>query len=396
VDPNPNGGREIEDRVSRDTKMLRSRACRARGARALVALITSLLAWPQPSHGAVSKDALRHRFLWGRGSHAYVALSDTSRAAEDDSVRFEDRRRLIAGGRIRSIVHGEMAIVSLTSGSLDRVQRPERIVVTTTRSAVVAPRSLRIALPADDRDNLLFRCSAVTPRLPPEAPRYRSEPVDQREVRLVREDGASHGAPWPDTLIVLLFRDPADEEIALERGDVDVAVFWPGELSRRLRNDARWSGQFGITSRGVLALVGAEGMSDASPDTAWVSAFNEELFRGDLGLRGLQPYQPWITSSLYRLEADPALPGREPIGQWLTRHSANPTVSVSLPRGAKPPRARMAFVDAPSDTASAEGFIPLLQLRLPVLSGLAFGPVVRALGADALANLATCSGTTTR
>lgn len=395
MDPNPNGGREIAVRVRRDTGVFQTLARRARRAAAFLAVAATFLTWPATSHGA-SADAMRHRLLWSRGSHAYVALSDTSRAAEGDSVRFEDRRRLIAGGRITSIAHGEMAIVSLTSGSLDRVRKADRIAVTTTRSAAMTPGTLRIALPADDRNNLLFRCSSVTPRLPREAPRYRIELIAKREVRLVREDGVPHETPWPDTLIVLLFEDPADEEIALERGDVDVAVFWPGELSRRLRADARWSGQFGLRSRGVLALVGAEGMSGSSPDTAWVSAFNDELFRGDLGLRSLRAYQPWVMSSLVRLEADPALPGGEPIGQWLTRHSGNPTVSVSLPPEAKLPRARMAFVDAPSDTASGEGFIPLLQLRLPVLSGPAFRPVVQALGADALANLASCSGTTSR
>lgn len=385
------GGSGIEARVRRDTGVFHAPLSGAWRSLFVASLAAALLAVAPPSRGA-NQDTLRNRLLWIKGGRAYIALSDTSHVAEGDSVRFEDRRKQIAGGRVASVVHGEVAIVSLTSGSLARAGKPERIVVTTLPSPVAPPRVLRVAIPADDRDNLLFRCAAIIPRPPAEAPRYRSERVGAREVRLVREDPAAIEHPWPDTLLVFLFEDAADEEIALERGDVDVAVFWPGELSQRLRHDARWAGAaFGTRHRGVLALVEAEGMTDAAPDTAWLSAFNDALFRGDLGIRDARAHPPWIMSSLYRLEADAELPGRQAIGQWLRSHSANPTASISPP-GTKLPHARMAFVDAPYDTVAAEGFIPLLQLRLPVLTGRMLRPLVHALGAEALANLAQCSG----
>src|SRR5205814_1296313 len=72
----------------------------------------------------------------------------------------------------------------------------------------------------------------------------------ENEYRFVRDPGAA-ATPWPDTIMVGLFGETSDEEIALERGELDVAVFWPGEASARLRADPRWRG-FGYGWRGQL------------------------------------------------------------------------------------------------------------------------------------------------
>jgi len=83
---------------------------------------------------------------------------------------------------------------------------------------------------------------------------------------------ASAAGVWPDTIHVHLFDEASDQEIALERGDIDAAVFWPAELSTRMRGDARWSADvepdpdnggrprtllFHASSKRLLAALGA-------------------------------------------------------------------------------------------------------------------------------------------
>ena len=117
--------------------------------------------------------------------------------------------------------------------------------------------TLRVGLPGRGRANLLFDCSAPVP-----IPRlsywpYEPDSLDPGSHRWLRGtqddswrqwDNSGRNEPpavtpmaaFPDTLILRFYDDVTDQEIALERHEVDVAVFWPGELPARMRADPRW------------------------------------------------------------------------------------------------------------------------------------------------------------
>jgi hypothetical protein len=335
------------------------------------------------SHQALA-EAPRARVLWVRADHAYVALPEGGHAEEGDSVRFEDRGKALARGRVASVIRDEMAVVSLTSGTLERVKKLDRIRVIVTGPPLVRRATLRIALPTDD--NLLFRCGDVVPRLPANAPPYRGEPIDAHLTRMTRDSSAA-GPLWPDTLLVYFFYDPLDAEIALERGDVDVAVFWPGNLSQRMRENSKWHGSLmGSRSRGVLALTGSPDVANAGPDSAGAVVFNDVLFRGDLALRQLtrSPYGSW-GGPFWAIAVDENLPGRAAIGKPLWK--GNRHYSVPIPVSV----ARLVFLDAPADTAASSTFYPLFSVRCPVVCAPPLRPLVKALGVDAFADMPQCA-----
>jgi hypothetical protein len=381
LDPSPKVkcGSALEKRVMTDTEARDwTRWCLA-GLAALAVAIGS----PRPVPAA---EPARARVLWAHADRVYVALAPGARAEQGDSARFEDRGKPVAGGHVSSVIHDEVAVVSLTSGSLERVKKLDRVRVSLSRPPVAARTSLRIALPSNDRDNLLFRCGEVVPRLPAEAPAYRTERVDGHLLRMTRDGPAAAGL-WPDTLLVFLFYDPRDEEIALERGDVDVAVFWPGELSRRVREDARWHGfLLGARSRGILALEGAEGVAGAAPDSAEAAVFNDALFRGDLallGVRGPGGGRPW-GGIFWKIDVDRSLPGHDAIRGQIRKGVV--TTSVPIPESP----ARLRYLDAPADTLPSSRFHPVFRVRCPVVCAVPLRPLVTALGADAFAEMPEC------
>lgn len=327
---------------------------RTRRGLAVALLALAILVAASRSHPAQPPPP---RVLWARADHVYVALPDGGDAQEGDSVAFFDRGKPVASGRVASIVRGEMAVVALTSGSFDRVKKIDRVRVALTRPPFARGSSLRVALPGEGRGYLLFRCSKSAtplPRLPDGLRGYalREGEASERPLRLKPDPHVSPPAPWPDTLVILYFGNATDEEIALERGDVDVAVFWPGELSRRMREDSRWLGSpLGVRDRGILALLGAGEVASASPDSASAAAFNDEMFRGDLEWRGTR--------------SGSSLPARTVL-------------------------ARVAYVDAPSDSLPSRGFQPLFRLRCPVLSAPPARTIVERIGADVFANMPPC------
>src|SRR6185436_8262628 len=96
--------------------------------------------------------------------------------------------------------------------------------------------TLRVGLPSPRRSNLLFTCDAAlaVPRIG--SATYARDTLDatgRRWLRVPAPSPESVGTRAPDTLSVRAFEDATDEEIALERGELDAAVFWPGELSAR-------------------------------------------------------------------------------------------------------------------------------------------------------------------
>jgi hypothetical protein len=197
----------------------------------------------------------------------------------------------------------------------------------------------------------------------------------------------------PDTLLVRLFADAADEEIALERGELDVAVFWPGELTSRMRSDARWrDAARGVRAHGVLVGVPAATDTLVVP-LADLLTMNHEVFGGDLvPWSELEPLSsPAGTGAPARWTVDPALPGARVLERVLAR---------SAP-GAGARSVRLTYRDVPvaaHDSVQAAwrtpGVTPAFAIGCPVLAAPSARSLVSGIGADAFANLVTCAGGT--
>jgi hypothetical protein len=261
-------------------------------------------------------------------------------------------------------------------------------------TAVARFGTLRIGLPSPRRGNLLFTCDA-----PATAPRigsasYAADSLDatgRRWLRTPQADADSAGALAPDTLVVRAFEDATDEEIALERGELDAAVFWPGELSARMRSDPRFRDpEMGLRSRGVLACVAAAGDTLAAP-RADLEVLNREAFAGDL--------LPWSELEPGRAEGSPAryvvdltVPGAKHLERILARlPTAGVTRTLKLVDLDQP----VVAGDAALGGWRTPGVMPVFAVRCVVLAG-SRRDAVRAIGAQRLAELAPCATGTRR
>jgi len=330
------------------------------------------------------------RVVWAKGPRAYVAALDSGAFEPRLRLSFVDRRRTLATGEIDGLLDGTLASVRLASGSLDRVKRLDRLRVLAEE---VEPRAwpvLRVGVPAGTRENLAIDCASASITLPFAPELYRVEPAGGAALRGVKLAATGAAAAWPETLVVRPYADAVDQEIALERGDIDVAVFWPGEPSARLRGR---SPLLGLRSRGVIALEGAVG---AASGDARLAAVNAELFGGDLlPLPGLDSAavaeEPRFDTAPRAYSVDLALPGHTRI-----EHFLNGGASLFV-RG-KPAPVRLTLLDVPASprdslatNLGSRGFAPRFALRCPVACALAATDYVRALGPDAFADLVRCA-----
>jgi hypothetical protein len=266
---------------------------------------------------------------------------------------------------------------------------------------------LRVGFPAGTRANLAVSCRSMSLALPLAANEFRADTLGADGVRFVRISRWSAGPPWPDTLIARRFAESADEEIALERGELDVAVFWPGEPSAHARDDARGrDAPLAPRSRGILAAV--ESANGAPLPKTWAhadrnyAALNVSLFGGDL-MPVSDGGSPADTATGYAWAAtgpapgpdaytvDASLPGHAAIARFLDRGER-----VRAPDG--PFASGLTFLDAPpaardSLAASwrARGITPLYKIRCPVLCAPAWREYVSALGPAAFADAMVCS-----
>lgn len=380
----------------------------------LAALLLGLLALP--AHAVAQPRDLNATVIWVREGRVYLAAPDSGALEPWALLTFVYRGKTVAAGEVVRVLDGELALVRLTSGSLARIKNPKRLRVWGEPARIRALPVLRVGYPGRGRANLLFTCGEVTldsSRLPRG---YRADRVDAHAFRLVRGSESSSPAPWPDTLLIRWFGESADEEIALERGELDAAVFWPGELSAHMREDSRWQAPlFGLRARG--ALVGAAPGSGSPDDSSAVgfdslvfAALNRELFRGDLAPWEAGPETPsggWHAGASH-YAVDPALPGQRVLERFLNR-GAGPSSAGGDARAV-----RVFYLDAPiaapdslafgvaehlnRGAASAQRGAQadsmraryLFALRLPLVCRRELRPYVSALGTDALVNLPAC------
>lgn len=203
------------------------------------ALAALTLAWSAP---ALCEPApVTARVVWVREAQAYVAAEDSLALALGDVVSFQQRNRVLASGVVGRVLDRHLAVVDIATGSLARVKRPEQLRVLAERPAPGPAPKLRLGYPAASRARAHVACERLTIRLPVPEGAYRTESRDARRARLVRDHAVTVAEPWPDTLEISSFDESADEEIALERGELDIAVFWPGELSRHMREQSGWT-----------------------------------------------------------------------------------------------------------------------------------------------------------
>lgn len=204
-------------------------------------MVAGLLLWVlgalAPLACAAAPTPLDVRVVWTSADRALLAGEDSLAVESGDGVEFTVRGRVLATGTIAQVVDRGIALTTISSGSL-RGQRLDRLRVRLVRTV---PRLaiLRIGYPSRARPSP-FRSDDTLGVHPPDEVAYRAEAAVERGMRWVRAAGTD--AAWPETLVVRRFDDDADQEIALGRGEIDVAVFWPGEPSRMLReDDRRWT-----------------------------------------------------------------------------------------------------------------------------------------------------------
>ncbi|HEY7698210.1 MAG TPA: hypothetical protein VIE88_07320, partial [Vicinamibacteria bacterium] len=225
---------------------------------------------------------------------------------------------------------------------------------------------------------------------------FKAEAIDERSARLLRDPAYSVAWSWPDTLLIRFFDEVADEEIALERGDVDAAIFWPGEASPHIRTAMDWqSGPSGrLTGWHLVVSVRHLGAPDANGLTGdernALAQLNQVEFRGDLlpypGGPKLNP-----DSGNGRFEVNPGVPGHKSLERSLNQ---------SMPPGAKV-HDRVIGLDLSQDPRYPEswdaedfGFgtrsTRVFSLACPIVSSPIHRRYVASLAPDALVNLFQC------
>lgn len=353
-----------------------------------VVLVASLLLLAPAGPSAAEPAPLEAQVVWARGSRVYVVARDSLALQPLSRLTFVLESESVATGEVEHVVDGRMAMAWVTSGSLAgvRVLDRLRVLVESPRG----PRTLRIGGPSEKRRQLLFACEsvAVAPALVPLA--YR---LDERRAsyRLVRNASDSARAGWPDTLIVRVFDDAADQQIALERGDLDIAVFWPGELSADMRDHPRWRerltwplaraviGEIPESGSASSRCAAALGMADAFRE------LGETVFRGDLDASRDRPAVCGdslpASRAAVRYAVDPSCPGRVTIERFLNRDAAK--------GGASGPVVRVSFADP---RAFASDDVSVATARGQVVCAPHVLPYARSLGAAVFGALFDCVG----
>jgi hypothetical protein len=283
---------------------------------------------------AAEPAPLDARVVWVRGQHAYIASRDSLTLRPSYLLTFVLKSKIIATGEAERIVDGGMLVARITSGSLAGVKHLDRLRILAEPPR--GPRLLRVGCPSGMRAHLLLACESMA--IAPAA--YRLEGVGP-SYRLIRNEDSLALARWPDTLLVRTFDDAADQEIALERGEVDVAVFWPGELSPHMREHPRWKNRLSWPlERGLIGTIPESGSAESRCVTALRAAgafrtLGQALFRGDVDVPpgAAATCGDTIPSGpvAVRYEVDPSCPGRTMLGRFLNRDAPRGPGASTVP-----------------------------------------------------------------
>jgi len=324
--------------------------------------------------------------VWIEGDRAYLAARDSGAWAIGERVAVLRGADTAAVGEITGVLDGHLAAMRVMRGAIDASRPLAEWHVVMAPAVLAAPRLLRIGLPSHARGNLLLACAQVSLDTAFASHGYRTERLSAHAFRAVRDSLARDGAPWPDTLLLRLHPDATDQAIALERGEIDVAVYWPGECPPRLRRHATWGDALvGLRSRGVLAAQPPPGIrAGALPgDDAPLRATIEDVFAGDLQAIESPRLAPADTVAP-RYLADPALPGHRDLQRLLDRHAV---ASRRSPW-------RLVVIDAPDETsdslAPSGAPVPLARLGCTIVCAPEHRALVQALGPSVFADAIDC------
>jgi len=347
--------------------------------------LMAVLSCATPSKLLAQAIPLTARVIWAQGDRAYLAASDSTHLELGATLHFFDRKKAVASARISGI-QDAMVVARLTSGSLKKVKHLDRLRVTVEHAAPDHRSVLRVGYPSRARVQPFFECR----RMVLMTRDYRADTLGERSYRLVRT--AADARPGPDTLLVRLFDDGADEEIALERGELDAAVFWPGEASNHIREQMLWNGApKAVRTQGLIGVHSPStgplpeivlGIRDG--DKQALDRLDAELFRGDLDVIQHARIDS-STARAWSLEVDPSLPGRESIRRALGEASrpSGSTIRVTL-----------TFIDEPIDRPrmgdDTDPFLLLYHLGCPVLSAPELRPYLESIDLSAIVNLFDC------
>jgi hypothetical protein len=360
-----------------------------------IVLVAAAFLFAAPSAG---KSAPPLRVIWSRGPVVYVASADSTALAEGDRVTFSDRGHEIAAGTIRRVDPGALALIALERGALADSRRWKHVHVTNERLTPRTLAKLRIGYPS--RENAFAACAPADGRIDLADARYRSAEVRDGAAVLVRIVPPAAAPGWPDTLLMRGFTESGDQEIALERGEIDAAIFWPGELSTRLRGPSpEWDCAYGTRARGVIVAVARSLPPDGSAVFPWkadLHALNREWFRGDLGQPGIRyiiesPHEP-LSSDRPRLEVPTSwqVHGME---RWWNEPGASPGSATSPPVVLElldVPVAQPDSVILALATPARGGARVAFTIRCAVATRSEFRHEIRAMGPDAIVNLFAC------
>jgi hypothetical protein len=296
------------------------------------ALAASLLGLLSPVGPAAARPApLDAQVIWVRGTDVYLAAPDSIAAMPGTLLTLTSRDKPFATATVTRVFDRGLAVARLTSGPLRELKDLRRVRVLAEPAPAHA--RLRVGYPSRARSHPLFTCGRMPFRRTWALQGYELDETAHL-YRLTKDPRHSHALagegriPWPDTLEVQLFDDPADQEIALERGELDVAVFWPGELSTHMRDHPRWKARLSaVAAWGYMGAIrlGPEGGDGAltSPERDALAALNREMFRGDLEERrdgiGRTKGPATGVEARTRFEVDAGCPGKAALEASLNR-----------------------------------------------------------------------------
>jgi len=178
---------------------------------------------------------LAARVVWVNGDRAYLAAPDSIAVQKGARLVFLSGTKPVAAGEVSDVLDRSVVRARITSGVLAGRKHLERLRI--LAEPLRTPQRVRVGFPTSGRRPDPLQCSQRF--LAIDTTTHRVENTG-RALRITRLPDSSATRSWPDTMIVQLFDDAADEEIALERGELEVGVFWPGELSAHMREQPRW------------------------------------------------------------------------------------------------------------------------------------------------------------
>lgn len=343
--------------------------------------------------------------VWTQGDRIYLAAPDSVKLEPGTLLTFQDKKKSVATGEVLSVVEQTFIVAKLTSGSFKKIKHPDRLAVVAEPKRPKAPAKLRVGYPSPKRRTLLFACDSLGIDLPRAG--FGAVQSSDHLYQLMRKTDVPDTSSWPDTLIVRFFDDAADEEIALERNEIDAAVFWPGEPSTHIRDKLRWTGEpSGLRQRGIVAALfmayhpTVDSLSAAVATRQIASRLNDDLFRGDLAPCGTSVAD--TTSGLrdvpMRFDVDPALLGHDELQKvldraWKTNSVAKATDLVRITYldmpidSLKTPLSISGITDKPVKISAA---LCLFRIRCPILCSQSARSAVEAMGPDNIVNLLRC------